>query len=414
MLIRDLLVKNKVQELKDMAKIIGLTGYSKLKKDDLIASIGEAIINEEYAKKVFFLANDQEIELFEKKLKETVPFVEEEISNYVYLYKSLFYFLYQENEFVIPEGLKEIYKAIQTPEYTEKRARFHLVFNYGTAMTNIYGIVPVEQVVKVFNEQNEVPTTKEELLKAFELVKNVKGTFYELVENSFVHEAVIEEDGIKILLEKQGKKPYYVPEKEVLLCYADETFFERSKQYEELRYVLETKVTKDAALATQIAAEIQYMYSFGEELAEGLVAIENHDIEMEEEVLQVVVDCLVDLYNNTRFWENRGFTPKEMSEMDAVNKALGTNTAEETQAEIDALVAESKKAEAERANGANVAKVEPKVVVTPTAGPFAPTVAPTVYPTFMQQFGTQGSKKIGRNDSCPCGSGQKYKRCCGK
>ena len=24
------------------------------------------------------------------------------------------------------------------------------------------------------------------------------------------------------------------------------------------------------------------------------------------------------------------------------------------------------------------------------------------------------SKKIGRNDPCPCGSGKKYKRCCGR
>ncbi|MBK9921634.1 MAG: SEC-C domain-containing protein [Elusimicrobia bacterium] len=23
-------------------------------------------------------------------------------------------------------------------------------------------------------------------------------------------------------------------------------------------------------------------------------------------------------------------------------------------------------------------------------------------------------KKIGRNDACPCGSGKKYKKCCGK
>jgi len=24
------------------------------------------------------------------------------------------------------------------------------------------------------------------------------------------------------------------------------------------------------------------------------------------------------------------------------------------------------------------------------------------------------SKKVGRNDQCPCGSGKKYKQCCGK
>ena len=26
----------------------------------------------------------------------------------------------------------------------------------------------------------------------------------------------------------------------------------------------------------------------------------------------------------------------------------------------------------------------------------------------------QKKKKIGRNEPCPCGSGKKYKRCCGK
>ncbi|MCP4508291.1 MAG: SEC-C domain-containing protein, partial [Fuerstiella sp.] len=26
----------------------------------------------------------------------------------------------------------------------------------------------------------------------------------------------------------------------------------------------------------------------------------------------------------------------------------------------------------------------------------------------------QRSPKVGRNDPCPCGSGKKYKKCCGK
>ncbi|GAJ19710.1 unnamed protein product, partial [marine sediment metagenome] len=30
------------------------------------------------------------------------------------------------------------------------------------------------------------------------------------------------------------------------------------------------------------------------------------------------------------------------------------------------------------------------------------------------QPATVGSKKIGRNDPCPCGSGKKYKKCCGR
>jgi preprotein translocase subunit SecA len=40
-------------------------------------------------------------------------------------------------------------------------------------------------------------------------------------------------------------------------------------------------------------------------------------------------------------------------------------------------------------------------------------------PQRAQVFSTSGkggvmTKKVGRNDPCPCGSGKKYKRCCGR
>jgi len=32
----------------------------------------------------------------------------------------------------------------------------------------------------------------------------------------------------------------------------------------------------------------------------------------------------------------------------------------------------------------------------------------------MPEIVTAAPKKIGRNDPCPCGSGKKYKKCCGR
>jgi preprotein translocase subunit SecA len=37
-----------------------------------------------------------------------------------------------------------------------------------------------------------------------------------------------------------------------------------------------------------------------------------------------------------------------------------------------------------------------------------------VKPEEKRQTITQGVKEVGRNDPCPCGSGKKYKKCCGK
>lgn len=400
MLIRDLLVKNKVPELKELAKIIGLTGYSKLKKDELIASIEKAILNEEYAKKVFFLANDKELELFEQKATSFVPFVEEEIGNYLYFYKSLIYFLGKEEEFVLPEEFKVIYDKVNTEEFRKRRGRFHLVFDYCYALTNLYGIVTLEQVIKVFNDQNEVPTDKEEVLKVYGIVNDVKECFFDLIDNAFVHEAVTEEaEGYHILLEKQGDKPYYVPEKDVLLCYADEAFFEQSDAFLKLVEYLAEVVVKDEVVAAELATQIQYMYSFGEELQKGLELFEEKDIEMEEEVLRVLIDLLVDVYNNTRFWENRGFSPIEMIQIEGVNEALAEG---EQEAKVEEEVAQS--------------VVESLTKPMPAkAAAFTPTMfAPTVHPTFLPHDAVVTRKKIGRNDPCPCGSGQKFKRCCGK
>ena len=37
-----------------------------------------------------------------------------------------------------------------------------------------------------------------------------------------------------------------------------------------------------------------------------------------------------------------------------------------------------------------------------------------IYKTLDEKNKTKKKEKVGRNDPCPCGSGKKYKQCCGK
>jgi preprotein translocase subunit SecA len=43
-----------------------------------------------------------------------------------------------------------------------------------------------------------------------------------------------------------------------------------------------------------------------------------------------------------------------------------------------------------------------------------PTAASGASDGTLQQQPVKNTKKVGRNDPCPCGSGKKYKQCCGK
>ncbi|MCD6221962.1 SEC-C domain-containing protein [bacterium] len=49
-------------------------------------------------------------------------------------------------------------------------------------------------------------------------------------------------------------------------------------------------------------------------------------------------------------------------------------------------------------------------VVQPIQNPFA---SPSL-PVEVKQKPVVAGKKVGRNDPCPCGSGKKYKHCCGR
>jgi preprotein translocase subunit SecA len=49
----------------------------------------------------------------------------------------------------------------------------------------------------------------------------------------------------------------------------------------------------------------------------------------------------------------------------------------------------------------------------PDAGAVAPSMPPRPQPKQIQQPAQRQGPKIGRNDPCPCGSGQKFKKCHG-
>ena len=84
------------------------------------------------------------------------------------------------------------------------------------------------------------------------------------------------------------------------------------------------------------------------------------------EYLQILTSKLMDLYNNTRQWRLKGHTPNELFQE------------------------------------------EKKYLKPLPSQPFMTNQSKT------NITDKSTLKKIGRNDPCPCGSGKKYKKCCGK
>ena len=57
---------------------------------------------------------------------------------------------------------------------------------------------------------------------------------------------------------------------------------------------------------------------------------------------------------------------------------------------------------------------QPALAATPPAPVTTPTAAGVAGSGKVSKRVKAGGKKVGRNDPCPCGSGKKYKHCCGR
>ncbi len=243
----------------------------------------------------------------------------------------------------------------------------NLILDYIRATTNLYGIVPLEKVVDIYNQHNADRIGLDDIEVYLE--RDLSEYYIYVYFENFVHETIMEFDEFELMMIKKGSKPYYIPKRNELLKYSDMNYYEKPKQYQNLyKYIKNNFFPTEHEKAEMLCVEIRWECIFGPDV--GVVfdhfnstGVNFKDENQVNEVLQMVME----LSNNVRLWENNGYTPNELFEKFEKSKLMPLPQ--------------------DRSFGIGD---RPKLRVI--------------------QGGT--SEKIGRNDSCPCGSGKKYKKCC--
>lgn len=237
---------------------------------------------------------------------------------------------------------------------------------YIIALSNLYGMVHKDKVLEIYNSQNEDQVNIADIENLLTSPpEELEDAFIYLHQNYFVHETILENDDFEPMLKKKGDKSHYVPNKNELLKYIDESYFEKSKQYTALlNYVKKNFFKGDDEKAEWLCEDIHGTCQFGANMQVILDTFNNRGISFDDmDQINEVMKLVMDLSNNIRIWENNGYTPNEIFE-----------------------------------------KFE------------KPHLRPLPDKPF--EFGASNvidmnsRQKIGRNDPCPCGSGKKYKKCC--
>ena len=223
-----------------------------------------------------------------------------------------------------------------------------VVLDYLRATTNLYGIVPPEKVVEIFNQQNEETISMDDLQQFTETQRES----FQYFEGYFVHEAIFVDDSFDHLRAKQGDKPYYIPARSKLLKFADGSYVEKPKEYKQLYAYIHENIVHDPEKADELTEDILLDCALDFSIDSVMNEFNRRKISFESQAqLMELMPLIMELSNNTRIWDNRGYTPNELF---------------------------------------------------------------TRFDDAPRRRSIPGGarKKVGRNEPCPCGSGKKYKKCC--
>lgn len=355
----ELLTRREIKELQILAQLYKFRGYSQYEKEELINELSKVIERESLQYLATF--NDKDLQLFEHLGK--APLLAEGRIGRAALFISLGWaniVTYDEDTYlVIAKEIIMLHDKAKVDEgYQELRAHRQDFRVYRNGMVNLYGMVELYWVVNLYNRDHDRQVNFEILLDDLKYMNQLYGGCV-LKGDYLVHESLCFEgdEEFQVLKKAVYEKEYFEPSRVLIRLMSQENYYEDLAVLGELKsYIRENLIKNEDFIEEAILSLIltaRTSQKSGLDLIEDIMQqwyrLGINIQNMGQ--LQEVTLMVTKAIKCTRSWYNKGYTEEEMSRM----------------------------------------------------------MFPDLYA--KEQLRINGNK-VGRNDPCPCGSGQKYKKCC--
>lgn len=291
-----------------------------------------------------------------------------------------------------------------------------LLYDYFEAFANLYQLLPLKDAYKIISRQNKDLITLDEFIAFSEIARHEDHFYYilakdelyldapkeEPINREIVHSCLVDIDYEYYynLVRHQIDKPLKILPKQELLKYKDDMYIADTPYVRAMTNFLCTRLKLSAQRTDDIISDLILILTCDDRPFDALSEmLDRKEIMMTKSQLKDFIKLFTDLSKNTRLPQNRGFTPLELSANRGNQKVIdsisfGSNiTAALKSGEVD--IEEYRK-------GILMSELSEKVKMD-------------MLRQLSQIEGKNTTqKKVGRNDPCPCGSGKKYKKCCGK
>ena len=356
--LEEILAAKSLKLLQKMSDIFRIPKAKRTEKDEWMAALQKKILNAEQIENFLLYLPEAEWELFQETVS-TQHLCRNSLAvdSYPMLQMTgLIELFFYEEQFclVVPNEIKQIYHDLLNTEFLNNKNFYQLLNCYAQAVTNLYGVIRQEDFVELFNGHNPRQTNAEEVFSILEQFVPFESGY--CLWGEYLVSDTLEEnefESAEYYIQRNMLIPRYMPHSEELLQYADWTYYPETQPMRKFKKYLSGQFKLDQDQVESMMEDLGFMARQDIPLQAFFDLLAEYEIEAEYEQMQIIVGHITEIQNNSRHWANNGHTPKELS------------------------LAKQK--------DSDPAKPEPIKAAKP-----------------------------GRNDPCPCGSGKKYKKCCGQ
>ena len=415
MLLREYLTEYTKEELLDQARSFEIRKCSGLRKADLIDTIVDTFCTEEMLRSRLACLTKEQMDLFRKACISPTAVSVNEVVDAMQLYRYwIGYFEEPTDRFCVFEDVAVAFSKVDDESFRRKQCRKGWMVKCIHFFIQYYGIAPIEVIYEMYRQKMKC-SIDEMIERLWEMpVDIVESCLFTMdrigmkgwpKENPlysekgiFVHLQLFEDEEFDYLLRQQKDKDFYIPSAQQIDEICRIGYEASSSEYKKLESFFIKKLRLPYEQAVTWCLQVWANSYEGESPLKITKKRTKANIEFEEKMINELLELVMAAHNNTRMKENRGYKPSEMARKMPIDK-------------MPTIVPASSKAAAILMDAAP--QLQAMGVPVDLNGN-TDVIHTTMFPRGLSEEPIRVEKKIYPNDPCPCGSGKKYKKCCGK
>lgn len=387
------------ESLKSYGFDLGLTRLSQLKKDDLARRIVDELLNPEVMYYRGAILSDKEITVFERGFNGPITYSDDE-SDAIGTLNEMDFIIVSKNKYVVPCDVVKVWQDVKNEKFMAYHKKASWIWKCLYWAEEMYAFTPIDIMLELVNVKKGMKIDEVELKEIFNHFPEDR------LWSIFVHDVFLSSiyygnmDALDDLRYAQADKEFYFPSAAEVEEYHETGALLSGKEYQDMLAFMIKKLGMDKEEARYTLLDLWDKIAMDDDPHGTMQWFWNQfEFENDKQVEQIVA-LYMPIANGTRMMVNRGHKPSEIYAMRPIGPGnMPVITAGSSQA---AEMLRQAAPEIQRMGfGLDLDSNADRI---PVMG----------FPNGLNGKAVISEKKIYPNDPCPCGSGMKYKKCCGK